>query len=335
MVISKIMVDINNTIAILALRGVKGIGSAAIKKLLQQGLFSGESYYDIFEKGILNLKKIISDHEVEELIQEAKFQLENCNSYGISIVDIASEKFPNQLIGLNSPPSVLYYKGNLDRTRNTIGIIGTREPNEKCKEIAKRIGTHFTEKGYSICNGLAVGIDEASIENNNGIHSGVVGVVAGGLNFNETRTLLKSTAIMAERVLESGGLIVSEFPMGIKEDTYKVVDSCAIQAGLSNGLILIQSKIDGGSKYTLKTYAELERPFGVLSIPEIANDSSLEANKLILSNSIEGISRITDLKPEKVKLGICIPISKKSDYDIFEEAVRKNTESENQYGTLF
>jgi ribosomal protein S17 len=41
------------------------------------------------------------------------------------------------------------------------------------------------------------------------------------------------------------------------------------------------------------------------------------------------------MKPEKVKIGKCIPISKKSDYDIFEESVRKNEESNTRFGTLF
>ena len=42
-----------------------------------------------------------------------------------------------------------------------------------------------------------------------------------------------------------------------KEDKYSGSKASRIQAGLSHGLILIQSSVSGGSKYTLEKYAKL------------------------------------------------------------------------------
>lgn len=55
-----------------------------------------------------------------------------------------------------------------------------------------------------------------------------------------------------------------------------------IQAGLSHGLILVQSKIDGGSKYTLAKFAKLGRPIGVIHFPSSAEyqSESFGANRL-------------------------------------------------------
>ena len=197
----------NNTIAILALRNIKGVGAVAIKKLWQQDIFDEGNYYEIIESACKILKKNITDQEQEENVEFAKHIIAMNSEDNIKLMDISDHRYPSQLRVTKGPPSIIYYKGNIERVNKAIGIIGTREPNPKSLVIARRIGQHFTEHGYSICNGLAIGIDEACVKNDASIHSNVVGVVAGGLNYNKTKTLLKSTAILAEQVLENGGLV--------------------------------------------------------------------------------------------------------------------------------
>ncbi len=325
----------NNTIAILALRSVRGIAEVSIKKLWQQGIFDNRNYYEIIEDANRLLKKNITDNEQEEFVNIAKQTIEENQEEEINLLDLSNANYPMQLKSIKAPPSVIYYKGNIDKANKTIGVIGTREPNETSIEIAKRIGIYFSNEGFSICNGLAQGIDEASIKNDFSIHSNVVGVVAGGLNYNKTKTLLKSTAQMAEQVLESGGLVLSEYPCNTKEDTFKVVDSCALQAGLSNGLILIQSKAAGGSKYTLKVYAELNRPLGIIVLPGMELDPLFEANTKIIQNTKSGLAEITGLKPDKIKIEKCYSISQKSDYAVFENAVLSKINKENISESLF
>jgi predicted Rossmann fold nucleotide-binding protein DprA/Smf involved in DNA uptake len=320
----KIMINMNNTIAILALRNIKGVGSVAIKKLWQQDVFDGRNYYEIIENASKILKKNISDHEQEVNVEFAKNTIALNAEDDIKLIDLSNDKYPSQLKITKGPPSIIFYKGNIERVRKTVGIIGTREPNSKSLEIAKRIGQHFTEHGYSICNGLALGIDEACIKNEFSIHSNVVGVVAGGLNYNKTKTLLKSTAQMAEQVLENGGLVMSEYTCNTKEDTFKVVDSCELQAWMSHGLILIQSKASGGSKYTLKAFAELNRPLGIINLPEMEMDPTFEANTMLLKNTRIALSEITGLKSDKVLIEKCISISQKGDYMVFENALKNS-----------
>lgn len=316
----------NNLIAILALRSVKGVGAAAIKKLWQHGIFDDRGVYLVVENGLQLLGKNVTDKEVDIHINDAKELIHKTGDEDVKMVELSSAKYPQQLREMKTPPSVLFYKGKLERANNPIGIIGTREPSDKAVEIAKRISSHFSSAGYSICNGLALGIDSATVDSGIGIRSNVVGVVAGGLNYNRQKTLLKTTAKLADEVLESGGLIISEYQCGEKEDTYKVVDSCYVQAGLSNGLILIQSKADGGSKFALKTYAEFKRPLGIVNIAVMDSDPSFEANMLLMQNFKSGLSRITGVKAEKI-LAQPILIGQKADYGKMEEAMRINGET--------
>src|SRR5690606_14441229 len=114
--------------------------------------------------------------------------------------------------------------------------------------------------------------------------------LAGGLNYNSSKTLLKSTAVNADKILENNGLIISEMPIHKKEDAFSVVKSCRIQAGMSHGLLLVQSSLTGGSKYTVKAFAEHNRPLAVIN--PIGDADALqfyEANIEIIHNSRKGI----------------------------------------------
>jgi len=325
----------NNTISILALRHIKGVGAVAIKKLWQQNVFDGNNYYEIIETATRILKKNLSDEEMEEVIEMAKETISKNAEDDIKVIDISHDRYPSQLKAIKGPPSILFYKGNIEKASKTVGIIGTREPSLKSVEIAKRIGQYFSENGYSICNGLALGIDEASIRNDFSLHSNIVGVVAGGLNYNKTKTLLKSTAQMADQVLENGGFIMSEYTSGTKEDTFKVIDSCALQAWMSHGLILIQSKVNGGSKYTLGAFAELNRPLAVINLPEMDLDPTFGANSLLIKNTKMGLAEITGLKYDKVQIEKCISISNKEDYKIFESTLKKSIDISSNDISLF
>jgi len=266
----------NDIIATLAMRKIKGVGAVAIKNLWQKGLFQNLSYYETIEKSLKNLNKEVSDEEIEEYIKEAQQIISDSANEDIKLLHLADAYYPAQLAELKDPPSILFYKGKIDILSKVIGIIGTREPDTVGLEISKRIASHFHDKGYAICNGLAIGIDEASIRKEGNIFSNVIGVLAGGLNYNQSKTLLKTTAMLAEQVLDAGGLLLSEYESHIKEDTFKVIKSCRLQAGLSHGLVLVQSKLDGGSRYTLEAYCSLNRPLGVVLISSKTDDSFMK-----------------------------------------------------------
>jgi DNA processing protein len=60
----------------------------------------------------------------------------------------------------------------------------------------------YANSSWAICNGLAEGVDNFSIKSNNQIHSNVIGILAGGLNYNSKKTLLKKLLKMLKRLLK-------------------------------------------------------------------------------------------------------------------------------------
>lgn len=295
---------------IITLLQVKKIGPAFIKKNLER-VKSEDSCARIVqdinpdELGMLNQYSQLS----EEIVSD-------CKRHEIDIVSITDSDYPKRLKDISDPPSVLYVKGNRALLKNVVAVIGTRHSSNLGNKIAERVGAHFSNK-FAICNGLVEGIDEHSIYVDGKVISNVVGIISGGLCYQETCSAKHMKVI--DDVLKAGGLVISEFAPKQKEDKFSGSKASRIQAGLSEALILIQSKVDGGSKYTLKVFSKLGRPIGVIHFPSSTEYSSelFGANRLIVEKKIDGLAEMLDVKKtSSLSVGKIIPLTNKSDYEI-------------------
>lgn len=298
--------DIKN---ILILSMVKGIGPAFIKKNCLR-LINDSS-----------CNQIVGDSKPDELDNLANYAkaadeiISDCEANDIKIISIIDTEYPSQLKEISDPPSILFLKGNQSLLNRIVAVIGTRHSTELGNKIAERVGTYFA-KSFSICNGLVEGIDEHSIYVEGKVLPNVVGIISGGLCYNETCSIHHINII--NDVLNAGGLVISEYYPRQKEDMYSGSKASRIQAGLSHALILVQSKVDGGSKYTLSKFAKLGRPIGVIHYPssEEYESESFGANRLIVEKGKEGIAQIIGLKKaSSLNTGELIALSNKDDYN--------------------
>lgn len=296
---------------ILILTQVKGIGPAFFKKNRTRLMLCDDCSDFIKEVN----EEALSEYQVYKKFAESV--LADCISLGIKPISCLSPEYPKLLLEINDPPAVLYIKGNEMLLNKVIAIIGTRHSTPLGEKIAERLGEHFSQE-YAICNGLVEGIDEHSVYYNGRITSKAIGIISGGLNYNKTCS--KAHAKVIDDVLGAGGLIISEYPPQQPEDKYSGSKASRIQAALSQGLILVQSGIDGGSKYTLATFSKLPRVLGVIHFPSSEEylSEKFEANRVIISEKKDGIAKFVGLKTtKKIELSCIIPIQGKGDYDIF------------------
>lgn len=307
--------DIKNLIA---LSMIKGIGPSFIKRNLGR-IQSDKDCTFLVKENKPDQIGCISD-----FIKDAEKIIEDCKIADIEIISILSSEYPQKLLEISDPPCVLYIKGNKRLLNKCIAIIGTRKSSELGNRIAEKLGSFFSQN-YSICNGLVEGIDEHSIHSDNSILPNVVGIISGGLLYKETCT--KGHIKVIDEVLSSGGLIISEYTPHIKEDRYSGSKASRIQAGLSDGLILVQSSIDGGSKYTIATFAKLGRDLGIIHFPSSAEYSSdsFSANRLIAEKKINGVAEMIGAKNiSKIKIKSITKIESKNDYEIFTQRIKQS-----------
>lgn len=305
---------------LLALSMVKGIGPAFIKRHFLRIASDANCY------AIVNEHKPDQEDQVPLFLEEAERIIKDCADNGIEIISITSSEYPSCLKEISDPPCVLFVKGNKQLLNKCIAIIGTRNSSDLGNKIAEKLGTFFS-KDYAICNGLVEGIDEHSIYVNESILPNVVGIISGGLCYEETCS--KHHVKIISDVLSAGGLIITEFYPHVKEDIFSGSKASRIQAGLSQGLILVQSPVDGGSKYTVSSFAKLGRAMGVIHYPSSKeyNDDIFGANRLIVEKKNEGIAEMINLKTvSKVNVKSITVLKGKNDYCSFVQRISEQNQ---------
>ena len=316
---------------LLALGKIPGIGDAFIKKNLS--IF----YLKNTDKAIEQLSKItdkVSFKTISEHLNWAENVVKRCNELNIKILPIYSLEYPKNLLELSNPPSVLYLLGNASLlNKPIISLIGTRKSTTLGNRIANKVGAYFSQE-YSICNGLVDGIDRNSIENEQSVYQNIVGVLSGGLNFKITSS--KITIELAKKVLKQNGLLISEVEPDQKEDQYSGSKSSRIQAGISSALILIQSPIDGGSKYTIKSFSKLiNRTIGYISFIgnyEYDSDPSFSANRMFDQLGLYGVAMMCGIKKNNsLNIKKLIPIHSTTDYKTIVEELKNIHQSKSLF----
>ena len=73
---------------------------------------------------------------------------------------------------------------------------------------------------------------------------------------------------LADQILSTEGCLVSEYPPGEKAFKYSFIERDRIQSGLSSGLIVVETDIEGGTMHTVRFGLEQGRPVACWKHPE-------------------------------------------------------------------
>lgn len=300
--------------SLLALLEIKGVGPGAIKKNFAR-IQASRSVAEVFDT-VVSAVGDVDETGWKAALTKAEGYLERCADVGIVAVPLGAARYPASLMELGTPPAVLFCRGNLALLDTPmLGVIGTRKANPFGETVAGRVGRHFSERNVHLCNGLADGIDICSVTHDGAFLPGVIGVMACGLDILECSLTSKKIAERARRLLEAGGLLVSEFVPGAAEDQNSVIASCRLQAGLSQVLLLVQSSSDGGSRFTAGHFAKLPRMLAFIVPPEAqSSDTAFGANILLLKGK-EGLAEFVGLKTSKTLKADLLPMRSREDYD--------------------
>lgn len=297
---------------VLALSQVQGIGPAFFAKNLGRiKLAINDGGYDSFSD-LFGDK--VTKSNWQKILDEADIALERYDNLGIKALSIFDSTYPKKLLETKNPPPVLFCRGNIDLlNRKTVSVIGARKATRLGEVIAKRVGEYFAVHDVSLCNGLADGVDAASIQANGHCIEGSIGVLGSGLDLLEQKLSSKLLTEHATKVLDAGGLLVSEMIAGKKENTYSIISSCRIQAGLANALFLIQSSMRGGSRFTVAAYCGLPRLLAYIDPPEQEkDDEAFSANVTLSQDGVEGLKAFAEVK--NVGLTQLFSVKSRDDY---------------------
>jgi len=188
-------------------------------------------------------------------------ELELAEKLGVWLIHIEDKRYPPVLKQIYDPPPVLYIKGTLSRRDNlAIAIVGTRRCSLYGQEQASRLGHFLASAGFTICSGMARGIDTASHQGALSADGRTIAVQGCGL----ANIFPPENKKLFELVAESGACI-SELPLRYEPLSENFPPRNRIIAGLSLGTIVIEAGFRSGALITAR--AALDNNREVMAVP--------------------------------------------------------------------
>jgi DNA processing protein len=229
---------------------------------------------------------------------------------GVNIVSVADGRYPGLLRELPFPPPFLFSRGNtqlLERDR-FVAVVGSRNCDQLGVRLAHDIGEGLARAGVVVVSGLALGIDGAAHE---GALSGALESTVAILGNGVDAVYPKKHHKLGQDILDSGGLILSQFEPGTPPYPANFLERNHLIAGLSTHTVVIQAAERSGALVTARLAAEYGRD--VLAIPGAVNDPRHGGtNRLIRS----GACLVTGVGDVLEELGV--RISAKTSIDVPE-----------------
>lgn len=187
-------------------------------------------------------------------------------------------RYPKLLLDVYDPPYCLFVRGTLQQDTNMIAVVGTRKYSPYGKQVTEMIVSELAKQGLTIVSGLALGIDGIAHETTLRAGGNTIAVLGGGVN---TQHIAPREHInMAERIISTGGAILSEYPPGAIPNKYTFPRRNRIIAGMTRGVLVTEAGEDSGSLITAK-YA-LDNNRDVFAIPHpITTEHGRGPNELI------------------------------------------------------
>lgn len=199
------------------------------------------------------------------------------DSPGHHLVTMGDAAYPARLLDLADPPLVLYVNGHVARLQApSLGIVGARHATAQGVRNAQTFASAFSDAGLTVVSGLALGIDAAAHAAALDGPGGTVAIVGTGVDIVYPARHHK----LAHQIVDTGGAIVSEFPLGTPGLPNHFPRRNRIIAALARGVLVVEAAERSGSLITARLASEIGRE--VFAIPgSIHAELSRGCHKLI------------------------------------------------------
>lgn len=209
---------------------------------------------------------------------------------GINVVSFYDKLYPESLRtiktvnGKSDSPLILYYKGSLKRLElqnKGIAIIGTREPTSEGVKAGEYFSELFAKEGFNIVSGLAIGCDSSA-------HRGALnggGLTTAFLAHGLDIVYPKENKDLAQRIIDNGGLLISEYPIGTSPMANYFVARDRLQSGLADATLVIQTGVKGGTMHAVNATINNQKPLFVVQYKDadLCKHEKVQGNMMLLA----------------------------------------------------
>lgn len=197
---------------------------------------------------------------------------------------------PEKLVALPDAPRWLFVRGG-ELPATGVAVVGSRAATTYGLGIAASIGRTVAMSGWPVVSGLAAGVDAAAHQGCLDGSGRAVAVLGSGINV----WYPASNRTLGERIIRSGGVVVSEFPPGIRPEPWRFPARNRIISGLARVVIVVEAAVRSGALITARLALEQGRE--VIAVPgDIDRESSAGCNLLIRDGAypLVGLDELVD-----------------------------------------
>lgn len=265
----------------IALNMTPGVGPRAAARLLER-FGSAEGVFGALRSELERLRlrpEAVESIALRDRFAEAVRELERVREIeGADVLVLDDGVYPYLLREIPDPPVTLYVRGRWAECLDApcVGIVGSRRCSAYGQNVALSLARELASRGVTIVSGLARGIDAAAHRGALEASGRTVAVLGTGLDEVYPRDHRK----LASEILERGGALVTQFPLGTPPVAENFPYRNRIISGLSLGVVVVEASENSGSLITARLALEQGRE--VFAVPgSITSRYSFGTNFLI------------------------------------------------------
>ncbi|MEZ5427228.1 MAG: DNA-processing protein DprA [Pyrinomonadaceae bacterium] len=268
----------------ISLNMTPGIGPRKATELLEK-FGSAENVFHALRSELTALR--LGAETVQSIIRrefhrKAEEELRKIKEMSADVLVLDDGSYPYLLREIADPPITLYVKGEWQACLEApcVSIVGSRRCSTYGRNASEMLARDLASRGVTVVSGFARGIDSAA-------HLGAIeggGRTVAVLGTGIDRVYPKENARLYDRILDSGGAVVSQFPLETPPLRENFPYRNRIISGLSYGTLIVEASERSGSLITARLAMEQNRE--VLAIPgNITSKNSFGTNYLIKSGA--------------------------------------------------
>lgn len=279
----------------LALRRVRGVGPRTARLLLER-FGSAEQVFQAREAelGMAGIPRPTVGN-IRAFTDFAPLEKELCElpKIGARLIRWTDRDYPVNLRQIADPPPFLFMRGTLAMDDpKYVAVVGARAASDAGRRMAQRLGLELAAKGFTVVSGLARGIDSEAHQGALDARGRTVAVLGCGVDViypPENRKL-------AEAMVEGGGAILSELPVGTPPLAENFPTRNRLISGMCLGVVIVEAAEKSGSLITARTALEQDRQ--VFAVPGSPLNGKTRGSNRLLKEGARLVDCVEDVLEE-------------------------------------
>lgn len=223
---------------------------------------------------------------------DAQQQWDDCQRYGIRIIDGFDDQYPIELKEIPDPPPVLYCRGQWQSSdRLAIAVVGSRRPSPYGLRMASQFARGLTAAGFVVVSGMARGIDAAAHRAALEAGGRTLAVLGSGL-----MNLYPTEHQQLANEISESGLVISEVPPHVAPHSGAFPRRNRLVSGLSLGVLVVEAGSRSGALITARHASEQGRE--VFAIPGRIDERNSQGCHALIRDGATLVQCLDDLLDE-------------------------------------